>query len=280
MAEEVQGTKSVISLGDAIKDLGWFPAILSTVVGAPSFLSLLQTLRRSGLSASLQWIVDGYRDLSSELAAWIEPVSNWLVAHINFLLGTQLSLHPHWVPLFILQMIYLASMTRIHMRRSIRAGIGWAIAAAVIVVACAGFALVGATIAGLVPLQGVWWAQGLIAVIPMVSLSLIPAMFGITIQRIRMGSAVGVGAEIVQFTFGWAVLAATVFAVAATLSVGVLGAGLWTFAAVIAMLAVSILVNGLGLSDSNDTRVGLTMLSAFVAAGAIVLADTLIKVLT
>jgi len=77
----------------ALKEIGWLPALYASLVGGPSLLAILQTvgqILRSDfrLSGALQWIGDGYNELTADLSALVEPIAtpaiNWLNAAFDW----------------------------------------------------------------------------------------------------------------------------------------------------------------------------------------------------
>lgn len=102
-----------LTLGQAIKDLGWFWWLFTCIVGGPSILSIHQTIFVDfQLTDLLQWIVDGYENLVTRLHTiilpMVEPIFDW----VETVLGWELTLYPHWVPLFALISIPALSIIR------------------------------------------------------------------------------------------------------------------------------------------------------------------------
>jgi hypothetical protein len=113
MPDTADNAEQKLTLGDTLKDLGWFPLLFASLAGAPSLLALLQMARKEfRLIAALQWIVDGYNILTAEMAAWIEPLLAPAIAWISVLLGWELKLYPHWRPLSLLLMMYMVAKAR------------------------------------------------------------------------------------------------------------------------------------------------------------------------
>src|ERR1700752_612478 len=105
MAEATAAGKQRLTFWEALKDVGWFPALYSTVVGGPSVLAILEmALDGFGLVPAVQWIIDGYHQVTRVMGLLIEPFFASIIAWVNGLVGWSLVLHPHWRPLFLLGM--------------------------------------------------------------------------------------------------------------------------------------------------------------------------------
>ena len=273
MADTADGVERKLTLWEAAKDLGWFPALLATVVGAPSLLTLLQMVREGfRLSAALQWIVEGYKVLTAEMAAWIEPMITPVISWISSLLGWKLVLHSHWQPLFLLAMVYVVAGARMGWREGRRFD------AAFFGVAMGAFALVGAILAGLVPFTNTWWAQGFIAAVPMATI----VVFGIAMVAFGAFANGQIDREIEELGFalvGGAAIVLLIFVTSAALSIVVSGVGIWTLAILVMFSGAYWLHHGLATVDRSSTGMGLTILGGFVAAGLILVADVLVKAL-
>lgn len=96
-------------------------------------------------------------------------------------------------------------------------------------------ALAGAVAAGLSPPSGDWWAQGLVTATPLALL----------------GFVAGAGLSLFLGD----------------------GAGLMALGVLIAVLGAIVLVGGLGDAERNGSRVGLSILGGFVAAGMILISN-------
>lgn len=257
---------------DALRDLGWFPTLFTTVVGGPSLLALLQIVREGfRLSAPLQWIVDGYTALTAEMAAWIEPLIAPAIAWINGLLGWQLVLHPHWRPLFLLGLVAVVALVRGNWSTRFRASL---------ILEAAQFAvmmLIAALLAGLVPLGDDWWAQGLIAAIPVATFFVLVGFLSAA-QFLAAGRRAEAKSEVrIIAGVGAPLLGLIVFALSALLSLVVTGAALWSIALAVAAMGLFMLRSGLAGGDVQEARTGLVMLGGFVAAGLILAADAALK---
>lgn len=263
-----------LSLRAALKDLGWFPAAFTTVVGGPSLLALMQIVREGfRLSAPLQWIVDGYNALTSEIAAWIEPLVVPAVAWINGLLGWRLVLHPHWRPLFLLGLVAVVALVRGNWSTGSRTNL---------VLEAVQFGimmLIAALLAGLVPFTEDWWAQGLIAAIPVMTFFTLMGFLSAA-QMLAAGQRAEARTELRLIVGAGAPLLGTAtFALAALLSLVAPGAAVWVIACAVAAMGLFLLRSGLAEGDPQEARTGLIMLGGFVAAGLILAADAGVKAL-
>lgn len=265
MAQAGATIKQKLTLWGALKDVGWFPALYASAVGGPSVLAILEmALDGFRLVPAVQWIIDGYHQIARVMGLLIEPLFVPLIAWINGLLGWSLVLQPHWRPLFLLGMVIVMSMVRTDWRDG-----GVDRRKLLLESSAISFAfLVGAVIAGLVPLTGSWWVQGLL-----VSL-MIFAFF------VASAASVGDRSDAAIWTAIGGGVAAFFFVVAAVLSLvpGVgRGSGILVLAGCVAVLGIVALVGGISQSDRSLTRSGLAMLGGFVAAGAILAADAVVK---
>jgi hypothetical protein len=236
------------------------------------------------LSPGLQWIVDGYHRITHVLALAIEPFIAPIVAWINAHLGWQLMLYPHWRPLFLLTMILHMGTFRAILREDQNWFTKFSRATFKAVTIIIG-ALVGSLLAGLVPIEGRWWEQGMLATLPWLSMLVAFALDGLPDQLARLldqhdpDSKISGRSEIVEplLTVG-----ALFFIVAASFSFMPgfeRGAGIAALAAVLALNGVTAIVIGIQHADRTEIRGGLYILSAFILAGMIVGANTIMKTL-
>jgi hypothetical protein len=248
-----------VTLGDVLKDLGWFWGIFAFVVGGPSVLSILQAVFVDHrLIAGLQWIIDGYNGVMAVLGSVFEPLVRPLVDWLNAQLHWSLTLQPHWKPLFVLAMLFVTGLARGVWREGQHAMAIQFSATGVVA------ALAGALIAGLAPLSAGWWVQGLAAAIPTALVMIAFLIFG---------------------TFDLTSLAVIGMISAATFVIGAgfsfmpgLGRG-----AGILSLATLVMLAGVWFCSAQDAplkRTGLTILGGFIAAGLILLADVAVKALS
>jgi hypothetical protein len=254
--------KQKLTLWEALNDVGWFPALYASVVGGPSVLAILElALDGFRLVPAVQWIIDGYHQITRVMGLLIEPLFAPLIAWINGLLGWSLVLQPHWQPLFLLGMVIVTSMVRTDWRdgrvdrRKLFLESG-----------AMGFAfLVAAVIAGLVPVSGSWWVHGL-----MVSLMIFAFFVGSAVDGRDAAIWIAIGGGVGAFFFLIAAVLSLVPGVGR-------GSGILVLAGCVAVLGIVALVGGISQSDRSMTRSGLTMLGGFVAAGLILAADAIVK---
>jgi hypothetical protein len=264
-----------LTLWDAIVDLGWFPSIYSTLVGGLSILAMIQQVVKTlRLSPALQWIIDGYNQVTRAMAYFIEPLLAPLLQWINATFSLQLQLYPHWRPLCLLALIFVVS----GFRGSLLAGetfkafsIGMPLGIGVVL---------GSLGAGLVPLDGSSKFQGLIAFLPIAG-----AFFAIglaataeaVIQRKWKDAA---------FIFCTAPLASGGYTLIGLGCVALLTwfvpsskdyAAFVVLAVFIAVMGLAAVLTGLLENSIADARVGLTMLGGFVTATLVVIADWAIR---
>ena len=261
-----------LSLGEALKDFGWFAILFTTVVGGTSVLALFETVFVDHkLIAVFQWIVDGYRRIASVAGAVVEPLLQPLVDAVNAQVHLNLHLDPHWRPLFILGMVFVIGLARSSWRSGDRKD------AVLAVVFIGAGALVGAFVSGLMPLEGGWWAQGLSAALPTVALFM---FFGLaTIFSSGPGERTPISAAALFILLSGAIA----FAIGAALSFvpGLeTGAGVIALATIIALFGVGFLWDGLAKNDRGDAALGLTILGGFASAGLVLAADIALKALS
>jgi hypothetical protein len=302
-----------LTLLQALKEIGWLPALYASIVGGPSLLSILQTVsqilhRDFRLSGALQWIVDGYNELTAYLSALVEPFATPAINWLNEVFNWHLTLYPHWRPLFLLVSIF--AITRF--REEWRFAWGFADLPNIIfsrtmlrsaaLFRCAlyvAWILVGALIAGVLPPQPTWWLQGTLAALPMSFFAAATRVYSLTMLmvvpqqqkrdirrlflvrgkpvhvplRTRLAQVTRQSPTILLFaTVCWV----AVFTLAATFSfVDAIGpaAGIVTIVGMIVAYALWLLSG----AHAGDVRSGLSMLSGFITAGMVVAADALVK---
>lgn len=168
-----------VTIPSALRDIGWIPLLFSTIVGAPSILALLQMALEFDLTSSLRWIVQGYNALTEVMGRVFEPLILPVVRLVGTLLKIDLSLYPHWRPLFLMGMVVATSITRAALPTNDR------LASFLLWMLMATGALIGAVVAGLAPPDSGAPAQLLFAaspffgiVVAVASLQLIILMVG------------------------------------------------------------------------------------------------------
>jgi hypothetical protein len=242
----------------AVKDLSWFTQIFAAAVGGLSILSILEMIFKDHrLIPALQRIVDGYHQLTAVMAAVVEPIFAPVIAWVNATLGSHLVLYPHWRPLFLLGMVFLAAQARVSWREGNYRGLissgtttfSW---------------LVAVVLAGLLPLTGSWWQQGLIATI-----SLATMLFCLDFIATDTPS-IGLFLAYVGLPF---LITAALSRVPAFAGV----AGMITIAGVVISLGVFGGLMGHKSGHLAGVRFGLTTLGGFVTAGLILAADAAVK---
>ncbi len=274
MAEEAKPES--LTLWDAIKDLGWFPTALALFVSGPSILAISETVFVDHqLVPALQWIVDGYNRVMAVLGAVVEPLIQPAIDWLNSRLNWSLTLDPVWRPLFALGMVFVFAVARSWWRREYR---GEAVGVVIVV----GFgALSGAVLAGVLPSDGGWWAQGLRAAVPVAILML---LFGLTEAVSELGRGSGNPGEVLRLGVGFVLfLGLLAFPIGAALSYmpGLSAtAGFLTLGGIVAAIGVAALAFGRSTAGIRfGARFGLTILSGFVTAGLILGADWALKAL-
>jgi hypothetical protein len=257
-----------LTLWEALKDLGWFSFWFAVIVGGPSVLAILEEVFvNHQLVPALQWIVDGYQRIMGVLGAIVEPLVQPAIEWINARFGWNLMLDPVWRPVFALCMVFLMAFVRKYIRNGDVAravGVGGVVAI--------GF-LTAALLIGLFAAGPGWLAQGAVAAVLIATFGVVGAARNAAGGDWRkVGSAVGNLGEPVLFLF--AIGAGLSFVPGLAQSGGLIVLG-----GMIALLGVVWVGSGLSGGDRSDTRVGLTTLGGFVAAGLILAADFALKAL-
>lgn len=256
-------------------DLTYFWWLLGVLAGTPSIISIIQMVYVEGqLIAPIQSVMDAYTQTLEVLGAvaepWIHPFLTW----IGGLFGWDLTLHPHWRPIFVLMMVYAISYARGVLRDDLHP---INTSAGLLMVPCVA---IGTILAGSVPLEPHWLNQGLITLLAtlgiMVAWKLAHligfAMAGYGQSFLRelvweaptmllvMGAfAFGVGSGI-SFIPGMASIA------------GFLATGLF-----ILWFAQATFAAGAGDLSHTDTRIGLMIVGPFIGAALIYAADWAIR---
>jgi hypothetical protein len=278
---EWQAGKARLTLPEALEDLGYFWGLFATFVGAPSILTLFQMIFvEHRLIPALQWIVDSWNELMALLGAAVEPVLQPLVDWINAQFDWSLTLDPVWRPLFTLGLVFAMAAFRAAWPGAKSAHIARAAVVSTFFFGVTGFcALAGAVAASLIPNQSVWWSQGLIAAAP-TTMFVFGAGLGLTggVALVsKWGAAMG---TFVVFCVASLVFGLIAFAVAATLSfipAIAHGAGLLGLCGLVLANGLIALRGGLRRSVLVMTRAGLITLGGFMAAGLILIADVVVK---
>jgi hypothetical protein len=266
MAAETNPEK--LTLGEALKDLGWFPLLFAVVVGGPSILAILeQVLVSHQLVPALQWIVDGYSRMMAVLGAAVEPLVQPPIDWMNAWFGWSLTLGTVWRPVFALCMVFLMALMRTGLRSGnvARAAINggllgtWLLAVALLI--------------GLFSAGAGWLAQGAVAAVPV-------AMFGFALTAIWAADGNWRAVRFALAKFG--AVSLVLFAIGAGLSFVpnlAQSAGLFVLSGAVALFGAYFVSDGLSDRNRDFSRIGLTTLGGFVAAGLILAADFTLKAL-
>jgi len=276
-------TRPRLSLRDAVDDVGWVWLTFASLVSAPSILSLLQMIFEHRYVEALQWIVDGYNDILAVVGGAIEPHVRPAIEWLNARLDWRLELHGHWRPLFVVTMLIGLGAIRNAWQHgfyglALRYGAGLTLGA-----------LLGALIAGLAPLDGEWRWQGLAAAAPVTMAYAATGLQQLITARSATLRAWHVAGALIA-------VALLTFAVGAGLSFvpGMSdGAGLLSVGILVLYLGLSNLLIALFRRDLTESfagasgdalqvyqaRYGLLTLGGFIAAGLIVAADAVLKLL-
>jgi hypothetical protein len=268
-----------LTLREVIKNLGWFPLLFATVVGAPSILSILEMALDFRLVGSFQWIVDGYNQLTAIMARLVEPLVLPVIAWINELFGWRLKLYPHWRPMFLLMAILLLPLApkQIPSFRKLLATLTFLLPA-----------MAGAILAGLVPIDGPWYFQGLIVIAPIAGIWAF-ALFGVLISGSPEKWRVAL--SFVGLAVAMCLIGATIAMLASLIPGLSRGAGIATLAGQIILSSVNFLRECLKPKEyipaqefANEWRrnaqaaeSSLRTLGGFMMAGVILAIDLLLK---
>lgn len=272
MNSQSSSTSDKVTLREAFADLGWFWLVFTAIVGGPSLLALLQTVFIDHrLVDALQWIVDGYNAILTVLGGALEPHLRALVDAIGRLFNWEIRLHPHWRPLLVLAVLFPSSVCRSYWKLG---NYGAAVGAGFILSAGA---LIGSVAAGVVALDGSFLSLALTGAIPTATLVFAT---GIAMACFDPEKTLRRWPNWLLIPGLSLALGGVAFAIA-TLSLRdpkpwPPGAGLLAFAFIVFTLGgVPSLLEG----GRFMRRMGLTVLGGFIAAGAILAADALIKFL-
>ncbi|MGD9968363.1 MAG: hypothetical protein AB7T59_17720 [Hyphomonadaceae bacterium] len=276
--------RPALTLRQALDDVGWFWLTFTSLVSAPSILSLVQMILEHRFVDALQWIVDGYNDILAVVGGAIEPLVRPVIDWLNQTLNWRLELYPHWRPLFVVTMLVGAGAIRNAWQLgaygvAVSYGLGWLLGA-----------LLGALTAGLAPLDGAWWSQGFAAAAPVAMTYAATGIQQVVFARhafLRWPHLIGAVAFVGLATFG--------LAAGLSFAPGVSdGAGVLTIGLLVLYLGVSNLWIGLFRRDLAEAwigtrsdatpvyqaRFGLLVLGGFFAAALIVAADAIVRWLT
>ncbi len=259
-----------LTLGEALKDFGFFSMLFAVVVSGPSVLSLLQSVFVDHkLVDALQWIVDGYDRITAVLGAIAEPLVQPVIDWLNALLGWDLTVQPYWKPIFLLCMIPVVSGSRAAVRGRMLA------LAAMEGVAKAVAVLFGSMLAAAMPATGAWWLLGFAAATPFLAMAMATFLVYLAVRRSPQFASDG------SVSIGSGIIGVLVFVAAAAMSFFmdlpgaavvfgvVVGIGWMGLNALLAYLAVE--------PKPVFLRIAFLNLGGFFAAGLILAADAMLK---
>lgn len=272
--EPTAGTR--LTLGEAIKELGFLPTLFAILIGGPSILSILQKVfLEHDLIEILQWIVDGYDSVIAILGAALDPLLQPLVTAIGGILNIELELDPIWRPIFALMLVVIVSAARADWNaRYFRRAILYVLVGGLI-------CLLGAFIASLsVSIDG-WIAQLVTAAVPLALLLLSTTLVDAIDLAMDGRGAEGLAAfKRNTFEVGWGL------AIIVPLLTGLLS---WmfgdSFSVGIAVLGITLVLFGvatfaLGVADNDrySARAGLSIVGGFAAAALILIANLVLTI--
>lgn len=296
MAHTENNSAERLSLWDAINDLGWFFRLYTLIVGAPSLLQIGQyAFPHFRLTPFFQWIPSGWRQLMDFMGdvveAWLTPAIHWL----DDLLHLDLDIDPIWRPLFALMTVIWASQLRTSLRRDAlwrKQGEQPEIVNWVTHVLQFPALLLGALAAGAAMSAGGWLAQGLAAALPILFFQFFTAVAhaveAVVFALIRSPNLDKAMRQVTEPAIAGSLFGSVGFALGACLSLVPSierAAGVLALAGLVGMWGLLLAWAGLsrkagdGFQDLMATRLGLTILGGFVAAGIIVAVDVVVRLL-
>jgi hypothetical protein len=269
-----RGVDRELTLWEAFKDIGWLPLLLMGLGG----LSILDAAEKAAahslsLIAPLQSILDGYHRIAKFMGDVVEPWVSPLVTQIGQRFGWHLHIDALWRPIFIIAMITVSGWSRTLWRRGDRRF-------AIIVLATLTPSVFAGSIAcGLLSLTDGVWPQVLLAVLPTVALW---ASTGVAFAiNAMLASKFGEAWRALVKWAGHTLVTATAVSLASVLLYYIpqtrMHAGVVALAGVVAYLGVFYLRQGLRTADIFYSRLGLSLLGGFAAAGLVLAADWLAK---
>ncbi|MEZ5995290.1 MAG: hypothetical protein R3C25_06010 [Hyphomonadaceae bacterium] len=265
-------TPKTLTLLGALKDFGWLPLTLLSIGGGLSIIDISERIVFDNLTLAtpFQIILDGYHRITSLIGALVEPrfqpVADWLNAQFDW----NVHLQPFWQSLFVLAMVFVLGPIR-SMWRDGRWG-----TSALVFCFMGPSALVAALGVGLLPFVDAWWAQSLIAAVPLGLLLLGVALGGAVYQLAPPSYPEEAWDGIVLLANLGAVMLPIALVLGAALSfVPGLGdgAGVLVLGGFVAFIGASQIYYGLEEKDLEKCRTGLSMLGGFVAAALVLLSN-------
>lgn len=270
LIETEQG--ETLTLFGAVRDLGFIFWLFAACVGAPSIISLVQTIFVDfRLLNLLQWILDGYRDILDILASTLEPIALSLFDQISNVVALDLDLLPHWQPLFIILTMFISANSRTLWADGYRKTMF------VFITCMVTFALVGSWIAGLVSPQAAWWWQGLAAAAPVFCL-FIGMTISYTIAWLCYGFSRPYRKPLYRYMLRGSILAAIAFILASCFSAfNILKAhsGLTVLLAGLFVYGLYWTREGFKDADIPEVRFGLRLTGGFLFAIIVIGLNTL-----
>lgn len=263
MADEAKPEK--LTLGEALKDLGWFPIMFAVGVGGPSILAIIEcVLVNHQLVPALQWIVEGYNRIMAVLGAAVEPLVQPAIDWVNARFGWTLELDPVWRPMFALGMIFPVADLRSSRAKGVpqNQGVPWNTLTRSFHYAVV--ALFVALLAGL--LEATWNNSDMGPIAFAFFIGWLSTTVPILVLRAtgrKIGRRAIFGPIFFSFGSGLSILFSRYFGISEI--AGPLAAMIF--------LGVLFVQSGFEEPSRKDTRFGLTILGGFVAAGLILAAD-------
>lgn len=250
-----------LSARRAFKDISFFWWLFGVIVGAPSIVSIVQSVfLDKPLITPLQWAQDRYDEALDVLGQLMEPFLVPLVQWVGNLFDWDLTLQPHWRPLFVLVMVSALPFVRDSWRERARSYAVWQF------VLIGGFGLIGCLAAALLPRAGPWYVQGLITALPVATV-----IFSIALSfKAKFGEVIFVAALFAAMGFTLGAAASAIPLLASGPGLAGLGAGVLAF-------AVMWILEGRAMRNAGMIHLGLTMLGPFLGAGLIYALDWTVR---
>lgn len=264
--KELGQAPEALTFWQAIKDLGFISWLFATIVGAPSIVSLVQTVFIDvQFTALLQWLIDGYNQLLLTITVILNPLAARVLSLAEELLNIPLELQRHWQPLFVLLAIFISSNTRSliddgYMKPAI-------VFAPVMLV----FALAGAWTAGVVPASAIWWMQGVAVSVP-IFLLFVGMFISYQVAWMIFGFSQPYRKPLLSYLKRGLTLALAAFFIAAVMSSTSLidaHSGLLTLFLGMAVYGSFWIREGFSQNDIPEIRFGLRLVGGFVFAVAL-----------
>lgn len=260
-----------ITFFGALRDLGFVSWLFVALVGAPSVVTLAQTLSDGlTLSDALQWLIDSYNQLLAALAVIVAPLVRG-VAHLFVnLFGLDLEIHPHWRPLFVLAAIFVSANARtLWGDKKRQTAIAFVLVAVLMVLAAS-------VVAGLTPPNAPWWAQGLTAA-QFVVFIFAGFVVSYSIASVFFGFSQPYRKPLIAYARRGLFFGLAAFAIAAAISLSPYGAGgragVATIFGGLCAYGLYWIYYGFRHRDRPEIRFGLRVVGGFIFALLIILID-------